>query len=1186
MERLTTTLGDGRFELLALLGSGAFGEVYRCRDRVDDGIVALKLLHKADPSSLLRFKGEFRAVADTLHPNLVRLFELHRDGARWFFTMELVPGQHLDTYVRPEGRLDEERVLSAFGQVARGLDALHASGQVHRDVKPSNVRVEPDGRAVLLDFGLAAPLLVAGDTQASGSFSEALLGSPYYMSPEQAAGEPPQPASDWYAFGVALYEGLKGELPFAGRPLDVLVQKGRRSAPPLGIDSLGVAELVERLLARDPDRRPRADEVLTFFERGSVRASAPGSTTFIGRDEELRVLEAAGRRVEGGEPATCWVQAPPGTGRTALIEHFRAGLPANAFVLHGRCYEQESVPYKGVDAAVDHLTRRLCRLPERELVDFDAARVSALVAAFPVLARVPSFASVHRNLGHEPGQLRNEAFAAFRELLALLARRRPVVFLLDDMQWIDADGAALLGELLRPPTSVPMLFVGALRVTGTERPPWLVELQREVPGTALALEPLSFPDSTDLARQLLGGASDRAERLARASGGSPLLLELLVRYGAAGSSDLEGAVNRCLDGLHAPERRLLEATCLAGHPVHRRVVLRASGTAADAASALSTQHLITVGRDGDDRFLAPYHDRIREVVVAQLDATRRRALHGALAAALVEHDGDPDAIAQHHRGAGDMEATAHWTIVAAERAERALAWDQAAQLYGRAILLRQGLERPVASLLTAQGTALGHMGHGAASAAAFERALDERGGRDAPRAQRVDLLQRKAEQLLRCGRMKQGVSTLEEALAVVGMRYPRRPTVALGRLLESRARLRLRGLEFEPRAEADVEPMALQRIDLGWSAGVGLSSIDSIRGAGFLSRSLLDALDAGEPYRVARSLAYEACFLANRGRPGEALTRDMIARTRALARDLDEPHVHALVLGATCLLEFHTGRWRPAVNTADEAVRFLRENSVGIVKEVATIQLMGLAARVFVGDFVELARLLPPILRAAETRGDLFALASKRSGFPNALWLAQDEVPRAREQARRATVGWETEGYVIQNFFDLWARTQIELYEGDGVAAGACLSAGWRSFRRSMLTRLPFLRACADDLAGRAALADTRDPKSLITAARRSRDLGKQKAPWATALATALDAGIAWRSHGPPAAEARLAEAVVRFEQLDMMSHAAAMLWARSRSARGRRAVNLEAEALRRFERCGIRNGERWTGLLFPAAAL
>src|SRR5439155_1683966 len=138
---------------------------------------------------------------------------LVHENDQWFFTMELIQGRDFLTHVRPTaGAFDEERLRAALAQVADGLSALHQTHQVHRDVKPSNILVEADGRVVLLDFGLVAGMSGPGDAVASRS------GTPSYMAPEQRTGGAIGPAADWYAVGVMLYQSLTGRLPALDPP--------------------------------------------------------------------------------------------------------------------------------------------------------------------------------------------------------------------------------------------------------------------------------------------------------------------------------------------------------------------------------------------------------------------------------------------------------------------------------------------------------------------------------------------------------------------------------------------------------------------------------------------------------------------------------------------------------------------------------------------------------------------------------------------------------------------------------------------------------------------------------------------------------------------------------------------------------------------------------------------------------
>ena len=251
------------YELRGELGRGGMGVVYRAL-HVDRGeVVALKTLQHADPTALYRFKQEFRGLADVVHENLVALYELVSDGAYWFFSMELVEGVQFMEHLRAGGDLRD-----TFRQLAEGLAALHAAGKLHRDLKPSNVMVTPEGRVVILDFGLFADVARSGQHQ---STERHILGTAAYMAPEQALGRAVSAASDWYSVGVMLYEALTNRLPFEGGSVEVILAKQQSDPPrpgahatdaPADLDALCVA-----LLARDPAARPRSESVLRAFEQ-------------------------------------------------------------------------------------------------------------------------------------------------------------------------------------------------------------------------------------------------------------------------------------------------------------------------------------------------------------------------------------------------------------------------------------------------------------------------------------------------------------------------------------------------------------------------------------------------------------------------------------------------------------------------------------------------------------------------------------------------------------------------------------------------------------------------------------------------------------------------------------------------------------------------------------------------------
>jgi len=341
-----------RFTLVRRLGSGGMGTVYEAFDRERNARVALKVLRRVAPDTILRFKREFRALQNLYHPNLVRLGELVAEGDRWSFTMELLDGVPFIDHVRSGDRaadsglgFDEARLRDGFRQLVFGLAALHAAGKIHRDVKPSNALVTPAGRVVLLDLGL-----VFDPTSDEDSLGGIVLGTLAYMAPEQALGQRVGPEADWYAAGVLLYQALTGWLPFTGRFIEITTQKQKGLATPPGalvpgIDP-GLDELCRALLAPDPAARPSAGDILRALgdDAGAPHMPAPPvrGAPFVGRRRELDALGRALADTRDGRPVAVLVTGESGIGKSALVQRFADDRRDDGtVVLAGRCYERE-----------------------------------------------------------------------------------------------------------------------------------------------------------------------------------------------------------------------------------------------------------------------------------------------------------------------------------------------------------------------------------------------------------------------------------------------------------------------------------------------------------------------------------------------------------------------------------------------------------------------------------------------------------------------------------------------------------------------------------------------------------------------------------------------------------------------------------------------------------------------------
>jgi serine/threonine-protein kinase len=209
------TLG-GRYAITRFIAAGGMGEVYEARDELLRDIVAVKLL-RADllrkPGAQERFADEIKLARKVTHTNVCRVFEVGLDGERVFYTMELHPGETLAARLRRDGAMPLDQVKPIARQVLAGIGAAHAADVVHADLKPSNVLLEPKGRVIVTDFGLALPCCA---TLACRCDMPHLVGTPAYMAPEQVTGGTLLDGTDLFAFGVILYEMITGELPWRG----------------------------------------------------------------------------------------------------------------------------------------------------------------------------------------------------------------------------------------------------------------------------------------------------------------------------------------------------------------------------------------------------------------------------------------------------------------------------------------------------------------------------------------------------------------------------------------------------------------------------------------------------------------------------------------------------------------------------------------------------------------------------------------------------------------------------------------------------------------------------------------------------------------------------------------------------------------------------------------------------------
>lgn len=1194
-----------RYTLDRVLGEGAFGLVYEASDELRATRVAIKWLRRLDTDAVLRFKQEFRVLADVVHPNLVALHELFVDGGRWFFAMELVRGESFVSWVRDAagaalaetvamsgvmpmsvaahsvessaaGTLRVERVAPALRQLAEAIDALHTRGLLHRDLKPSNVLVDRDGRVVVLDFGLVTHLAASSDEQG-------VSGTPAYMAPEQAAGLRIGPPADVYALGVMLYEALSGRLPFTGATVEVMGRKQledpinpRALDPDLPED---LCALALAMMSREPSRRPSAREIVRLLEGDTSVTSIPASSEpdalLVGRQQELAALRQALADAVT-DPVTVFVHAPSGMGKTALVRQFLGDAEAGgAIVLDGRCREREAVPFKALDGVIDALIRHLRTLlvnDRRILVGDDGG---ALARLFPVLVGIPGVRVEADGEAPDVHVLRARAFAALRSIFERMSRARPLVIAIDDLQWGDLDSAPFLTETLRddpPPRTLVLLGHRTEDEGASALLDRLAQRRREAPRAherTLALGPLQLADAEALAKLLLEGSAADAARIARESQGNPFFIQQLAAFARSRPLDAEPSLARVLDeriaGLDRPSRALLDTVAVAGSPLPITLLARAASLSIDeAATALVQLRSGRFVRSRGDQEVEAYHDRIRER--AHEAAPGRERIHRALADALGD-DADPERLAFHLDAAGDLRRAAPFAERVGDRAAATLAFERAASAYRRALA---GIDEKDtrARVLEKLGDALACDGRGAEAAHAYLEA-----------GTAGDLRRRAAEQLLRAGHLDEGTALASEVLAEVGITYPKTPIRALGSLLYTRAALRLRGLDLHLRAPS---PEELRAVDACWAVGCGLGPVDPVRGHDFLSRHLRLALRAGEPMRIARGLALEGSFAAL------GADFDYAKRAVALAKSLaEEPHPRALVALCEAHIAYEEGRFEESVRGLAIAEQLFEGGVVGSVWERSFLHYLAFNGLYFVGRIGELSRRVPQALVDAERRGDLYGATNVRTLFHTYVSLARGEPDEARRMSNEGLAGWTQRGFHLQHFQGLATSAQACLYEGDDAGALGLLRGVWSRLERSFLLRMQILRIVALTMRARSALgvaASGRDRERNLADAERIVDrLGREQLAWGRACALPIRAGIAHVRGDEPRAIAECEAAEQAFDHHGMFLFAHAARIRRARALGGDHGRELAGRVTAWSTAEGIVDIDRFARVLIPA---
>ncbi len=732
------------------LGEGGRKRVYLVHDTLLDRDVAFALMRteRLDDATRLRVSREAQVMGKLGdHPNIVGIYDIGQEKGQPYIVIPLMPGGDVESLIEkaPERRLPIEQAVSITKAVCKGLEYAHSKGIIHRDIKPGNVWMSADGTVKIGDFGLALAVDLFRLTHEG-----MMVGTYYYMPPEQAMGGEITPRADLYSLGAMLYEMVTGRPPFTGDDAVAIIGQHINSAPVSPSWHRpdlppALAALILRLLEKDPQKRPAsATEVLKALEaieagkvekvsskEGAALAENPlYRRVFVGREAELRQLQSAFDAATSGQGSLTMVVGEPGIGKTALTEQLATYVSLrNGRVLVGHCYEEGSLslPYLAfVEALRTYAQARDVSELKKELGTGaqDVARI---------VSEVRERLKIEPRPKGDPEEERYRLLQGVTDFLGSAANVQPMMVVLEDLHSADRGTLEMLGHVARNLADKRLLLVGTYRDVEVDRThplsAALAELRRLPAFGRVLLRGLN----ADEVRRMLSSIAGQevpwglAEAVHRQTEGNPLFVQEVVRYLVEegvitreegrwrAKSDtpvemripdgLRDVIGKRLSGLGEGCSKVLSVAAVIGRDFRLEALQKVAGMSdEDIFKALEEARKMAVveertsaGAVVNYRFA---HAFFRQTLYEEIIAPRRIRLHQQVARALEEvyktrleeHAAELAEHFSHSSDPADLKKAVSYGEMAAQRAINVYAYGEAARLLEQALKVQEVLD--------------------------------------------------------------------------------------------------------------------------------------------------------------------------------------------------------------------------------------------------------------------------------------------------------------------------------------------------------------------------------------------------------------------------------------------------------------------------------------------------------------